>query len=163
MSRWHIEFSAGGDGCLPEHVDVYDDQIIAMEQYVKITSDHEWPLDDDRPMGSTVTISPCTDDRCDWCREAGAAVMPPIYSVMVGKDIYAFPLCAICAADSTILREIASESDSLIGPVAVEIEAVTHTRKETCYWCEQLVLLDPVGVDSTTTIPHGNVFDMVRG
>lgn len=70
MSKWHIEFSAGGDGCLPEHVDVYDDQIIAMEQYVKITTDDEWPLDGDRPMGSTVTMCLCTNDRCDWCKEA---------------------------------------------------------------------------------------------
>lgn len=154
MKRWHIEFSAGGDGCLPEHVDVFHDQAAAMEEYAKITSGDDWPLDEDRPFGSTITVCPCTDDRCDWCREAGPEILPPVYAMMHDEDIAAFPLCAECAQDTLVLNDLGNHP-------LTQIEVVTHTRSEECMICERLVVLDPLGVDSRVAVPPGNRWDFV--
>jgi hypothetical protein len=157
--RWHIEYSAGGDGCLPEQIDVYRDKDEATAAFMIALADS----DDERGPHSisTITLTECNDERCEWCRMAGDSVMPRTYSVEADRDTVAFPLCETCAHDAEVIREIVSDYPDRSCSIR-EIVLETHNRSERCYWCELLVALDPIGVDSRVSIPMGNRYDFLK-
>lgn len=155
--RWHVEWYAGDAGCLPEHIDSYRTKSDAIAAYAGQLADGEDGM-------SMALICPCDEPRCDWCREAGADVMPRVYAALSGDEVIAFPICDSCVANTASLREILSDWSGPDDPTPElrEIEVAGHQRSETCIHCEALVLLDPIGVDSSTGVTYGNRFDFVE-
>lgn len=159
MARFHLEWKAGGNGCLPESVDVFSTETDAIAAFTGSLD----RFDEQDNIALSAYVFECKDERCDWCREAGAAVMPTAYAVYHGDDCIAFPVCETCANDDSAMNEIGFDYDTKHdGLLYREITLTEHHRSETCAVCEQYVALDPVGVDSRAGVTMGNRFDFVQ-
>ena len=156
MARYHLEWKAGGNGCLPESVEVYSTEKAALAAFTESLD----RFDDTDNAQLSAYVFRCIDERCDWCRDAGADVMPTSYAIYHGDECAAFPVCESCANDEAAMNEIAFDYGTKHdGLTYREIMLVEHHRSETCMVCEQFVALDPVGVDSRSRVTLGNRYD----